>query len=575
MSIEKRLTGYPSIDKPWLKYYNEETVKSPLPECTIYEYLWENNKDHLQDTALIYFDRKLSYIELFREIDIVAKSLIGIGVKENDVCAIVSLSCVNSVILFYALNRVGAISNFVNVLASQKEMKEYVEESASNYVFCLDLFLENVLASCSSGAEIISFSLSDYMPIQSKLAYKLKMSVAKVVTLKDTRVTPWRKFLRFRNAVNRLPKINRKTNSISIWAHTGGTTGFPKTVLHTDGAYNAVAMQYKQCYGAKRGEVFLNVIVPFVVFGSLTCMHMPLCLGVTLALIPKFEATNWRSYFQKYKPNHIAGIPSYFIPMLSDDKLKNLDLSYLKSVAAGGDGLTEKVEKDINIFLSEHNSKAKLLRGYGMTEVGASAVTNLDDASKVGSVGIPLPQNNVFIFNSEKRCECMYGEVGEICLHSPSLMKEYKDNDIATQELVSLDIEGKRWVHTEDLGYVDEDGFVYVIGRMKRVMFVGPEGMAYKVFPKKIEDTIAKVLNVQEVCVVSNQITTGFVPIAYLSLKADSIKTNEEVVKEIKKVCKKDLPDYMQPFDFCVFDSLPKTPIGKIDYQRLERWDRT
>jgi len=224
MSIEKRLTGYPSIDKPWLKYYNEETVKSPLPECTIYEYLWENNKDHLQDTALIYFDRKLSYIELFREIDIVAKSLIGIGVKENDVCAIVSLSCVNSVILFYALNRVGAISNFVNVLASQKEMKEYVEESASNYVFCLDLFLENVLASCSSGAEIISFSLSDYMPIQSKLAYKLKMSVAKVVTLKDTRVTPWRKFLRFRNAVNRLPKINRKTNSISIWAHTGGTT---------------------------------------------------------------------------------------------------------------------------------------------------------------------------------------------------------------------------------------------------------------------------------------------------------------------------------------------------------------
>ena len=348
----RSLTGYPSIDKPWLKYYSEEAINAQLPACTIYDYLYENNKDHLQDIALIYFKRKMTYGNLFQEIELVAKSLVGMGIKENDVCTIVSLSCVNSVILFYALNRIGAISNFVNVLASQEEIKGYIEESKSRYVMCLDLFLEKTLAASSSDVEVISFSLSDYMPMQIRLAYDFKIGVGKFAALKDNRITPWKMFLEFSNKVDELPVTTRRADSVSVWAHTGGTTGFPKTVLHTDKAYNAVAMQYKQCFGAKRGEVFLNIIVPFVVYGALTCLHMPLCLGVSVVLIPKFEADDWHSYFQTYKPNHIAGIPSYFIPMLSDSRLQNLDLSFVKSVSAGGDGLTEEIEKRINEFLS-------------------------------------------------------------------------------------------------------------------------------------------------------------------------------------------------------------------------------
>ena len=571
----RSLSGYPSIDKPWLKYYSEEAINAQLPACTIYDYLYENNKDHLQDIALIYFKRKMTYGNLFQEIELVAKSLVGIGVKENDVCTIVSLSCVNSVILFYALNRIGAISNFVNVLASQEEIKGYIEESKSRYVMCLDLFLEKTLAGSSSDVEVISFSLSDYMPMQIRLAYDLKIGVGKFAALKDNRITPWKKFLELSNKVDELPVTTRRADSVGVWTHTGGTTGFPKTVLHTDKAYNAVAMQYKHCFGAKRGEVFLNIIVPFVVYGALTCLHMPLCLGVSVVLIPKFEADNWHTYFQTYRPNHIAGIPSYFIPMLSDSRLQNLNLSFVKSVSAGGDGLTEEIEKRINTFLSEHNSKAKLLRGYGMTEVGASAVTNFNSSSKVGSVGIPLPKNNVFVFNSERNCECIYGEANEICLQSPSLMKEYKDNENATKELLLVDSTGRKWIHTGDIGYVDEDGFVYIIGRMKRVMFVGPEGMAYKVFPQKIEDTISKIPEVLEVCVVSNQVETGFVPVAYLSLKADSSKAKEEVVKEVQIKCKQCLPDYMQPFDVRILDSLPKTSIGKVDFHLLECWEKS
>ena len=222
---------------------------------------------------------------------------------------------------------------------------------------------------------------------------------------------------------------NRDGGNVSIWAHTGGTTGFSKTVLLTDKAYNAVAMQYKMSMAHRRGEVFLNIIVPFVVYGMLTCMHMPLCLGLTVAVIPKFEAADWSKYLRKYHPNHIAGIPSYFSPMLQDEELQNADLSGILTLAAGEDGLNEKLEKELNAFLKQHGSNAHLIKGYGMTEICSSSVTAFGDYSKIGSVGIPLVKNNIQVVDCETKCECCYNQVGEILLSSPSLMVCYKDSN--------------------------------------------------------------------------------------------------------------------------------------------------
>ena len=222
---------------------------------------------------------------------------------------------------------------------------------------------------------------------------------------------------------------NRDGGNVSIWAHTGGTTGFSKTVLLTDKAYNAVAMQYKMSMAHRRGEVFLNIIVPFVVYGMLTCMHMPLCLGLTVAVIPKFEAADWSKYLRKYHPNHIAGIPSYFSPMLQDEELQNADLSGILTLAAGEDGLNEKLEKELNAFLKQHCSNAHLIKGYGMTEICSSSVTAFGDYSKIGSVGIPLVKNNIQVVDCETKCECCYNQVGEILLSSPSLMVCYKDSN--------------------------------------------------------------------------------------------------------------------------------------------------
>lgn len=433
---EKELTGYPSIDKPWLKYYSEEAINAPLPECTIYEYLWENNKDHLDDAALIYFGKKITYGELFEDIDKAACAFLALGLKAGDVCTVVSISCVNSVVVFYALNKIGAISNYINAIASEDEFRTYFSEARSKCVVTLDLFAEKVIKSLDASVtkNVVAFSLADYMPKMASIGYKLKFPK---INLEYADCIMWCDFIS-KSTNSESYEFKHSADTVSIWAHTGGTTGFPKTVLLTDKAYNTVVMQYMQSMKHKRGEVFLNIIIPFVVYGMLTCLHMPLCLGLTVAIIPKFEAKDWKKYITMYHPNHIAGIPSYYSPMLIDPNIKSIDLSEIVTFAAGGDGLNEQLENDLNVFLRQHGSKAQLIKGYGMTEVCSSAVTAFGDYSKIGSVGIPLAKNNIKAYDADKKCECKYGEVGEIMLSSPSLMVCYKDNDKETHDLISV-----------------------------------------------------------------------------------------------------------------------------------------
>ena len=566
---EKELTGYPSIDKPWLKYYSEEAINAPLPECTIYEYLWENNKDYLDDIALIYFGKKITYGELLENIDKAARAFLSLGLNAVDVCTVVSISCVNSVIVFYALNKIGAISNYINAIASEDEFRTYFSEARSKCIVTLDLFAEKVIKSLDASVtkNVVVFSLADYMPKMTSIGYKLKFPK---INLEYSNCIMWSDFIS-KSANSESDEFKHGADTVSIWAHTGGTTGFPKTVLLTDKAYNSVVMQYMQSMRHKRGEVFLNIIIPFVVYGMLTCLHMPLCLGLTVVIIPKFEAKDWIKYITVYHPNHIAGIPSYYSPMLCDPNFKSMDLSEIITFAAGGDGLNEHLENDLNAFLHQHGSKAQLIKGYGMTEVCSSAVTAFGDYSKIGSVGIPLVKNNIKAYDAEKKCECKYGEVGEIMLSSPSLMVCYKNNDKETNDLISVDDNNTQWIHTGDLGYIDEQGFLFLMGRIKRVIFVGPEGMAYKIFPKTIEDVIVTVQDILDTCVVSTMTANGFAPLAFLVVKHETTKSSEEIISVVKETCDTQLPDYLHPFDYAIIDELPKTSIGKIDYGALEK----
>lgn len=572
MEEKQEMTGYPSIDKPWLKYYSQETINAKLPECTLYEYLWENNKDHLEDIALNYFGRKMTYGELFENIDLVARAFAAQGVKAEDVVTIASLSCIPSVLCFYALNQIGAIVNYTNFLAAGNELSKYFAIAQPEFLVTLDLFAEKTCnAAVDAGVKkIVIYSLAEWMPepVREFIGLKINTGNTKINSGGDT--VCWKDFLRSADLIQQVTMRDKNPNSVALLAHTGGTTGFPKCVQLSDKAINAVAFQYDLCMRHERREVFLNIMVPRPVYGISVCLHMPLCLGLEVVLIPKFEAAGWSEYIRKYQPAHVAGIPYYFSPMLEDSELEKMDLSCLKTLAVGGDGLNESLERKLNDFLKKHNAMIEITKGYGMSEVGATAITTYEGINKISSVGIPMVKNTVKIYDIEKDTECTYGEEGEICLCCESMMIGYKDNQMENDNLIRVHKDGRRWVHTGDLGFMDEDGFLFLVGRMKRIIFLGPKGLQCKAFPKMIEEVIGKAEEVKECCVVSRENPERVEAKAYVVLHKEYKGTEKCVEEKIYKICEGELTDYMRPSSYEFLDALPLTAAGKVDYKALE-----
>lgn len=333
VTAKPQLTGYPSVDRPWLKYYTAEIQNAPLPECSLYEYLWNCNKDHQQDYALNFFGKKMTFGRLFEMIDEAAKAFRAMGVKEGEIVSIVTISTVAGVVCFYALNRIGAVANYLNVLAEEKDLADFFEEAQSKVVVSLDLFAGKVLGAakrCTAKKcvveKVVVFPLDLGMPVMTKIGYRMKTRKLDRSWKEDELVMVWSDFVRMADGQ---PEITYQKDSdkMCLLAHTGGTTGVPKAVMLSDRAMNAVASQYIVASGIKRREVFLNLMIPFVVYGFLANVHIPLCLGLQDVIIPKFEGKEWSNYIRKYHPNHILAVPAYVSPMLTDPKVQQMDLS--------------------------------------------------------------------------------------------------------------------------------------------------------------------------------------------------------------------------------------------------------
>ena len=538
-------TGYPSIDRPWLSYYSKEAIEDPLPDMTLFEYLYENNKYNLDSDALNYMGHKITYRELFKRIDQAAKAFLAQGVQEGDIVSILTVASVPCVVCYYALNRIGAVVDFINVLSTAKDLVKFFRANKSKLVVSADIFMNKaLLAAKAMGVEkVIAFSMEDDLPFFKKVGTLFQRNDAVDESyLSDPVVMTWDKFIA---AGTRVPDIEYKKDpdAPALLAHTGGTTGFPKSVMLSDNALNAVAFQYHYIFHLDKKEpVFLNLVVPFVVYGSLINMHMPLTMSATVVLIPNFDPEDWPEYFNKYKPNYITAIPGYISPMLHNPRMRNVNLESLKVIAVGGEGAGNALEVDLNRFLKRHGCKAKLIKGYGMTELASSVCTGFDNVNALGSVGVPLPRNKVQIVNQDTGLECKYNEVGEICLQGPGQM----------------------------LGYMNRRGLLYIVGRIKRVVLTQYKGVAYRVYPNIVEDILNAHPAVREACVVKLHEDRRGRMKAYIALNDHNRVDEEEIERELRSYCENEMAEYMRPFLYEFRGSLPLTPAGKVDYKLLE-----
>ena len=564
MSEEKKMTGYPSIDKPWLKFYSEEAINTPLPKCTIYEYLYENNKDHLDDKAINYYGNKISYGELFKNINILANTFIRKGVQCGDSVAVCLPSMPEAVYAIYALNLIGAIPNMLDPRYNEKLLSYCMDGLNAKIIITYDGCYEKLLKMDSNSLPEIVVLVSPLLsaPLSVKLVASLKI---KKITPQASNHVVYNDFVDATFSKVKNPVKNRKLDECAVIIHTGGTTGNPKGVMLSNNSINSIAHQYKMLVNPQRGETLLDIIPPFASYGLCTSIHMPLSFGLTIDMIPKFDADEFGDLLHKHKPNYVMGVPNFYEGMITNKKLIREDMSYLISAACGGDSMSTATEEKINTFLVAHNSKAKIDMGYGMSEVSATAGVCFGQMHSYGSVGVPFVKTEFKIVNPDNSEELSYNQIGEICISGPGMMVGYYNDDELTNKTIKIHTDGKKWVHTGDLGRIDEHGFLYHEGRIKRLI-VRYDG--FKIYPVAIEQVILKQDNVLSCAVVKGLVSgLGAVARAYIVLKDNKY----DVLDDVLALCKKELAERSIPYSFDFVESLPLTSIGKIDYRALEK----
>ena len=569
--MNEKTNCYPSVDKPWLKFYDEKNLNAELPKCTIYDYVFQNNKSRPNSIALNYFDKKITYRELFSKIEKAARAFTAIGVREGDIIIMATVTTPETIYALYALNQLGAIPNMVDPRTSSEGIKEYIEEVNAKYVLCLNAAYPKIDKAIEGTTveKVIVTSPGTSMPNVKKTLYKL---------LKDkkqnysSKCILWNKFIV--QGVNTTPKrVPYKENTCCVIVHTGGTTGMPKGVMLTNENLNASVVQGDNSgFYLRKEHKWLGVMPPFIAYGIGNGLHLPLSIGMTLILIPAFDPNEYDRLLLKYKPNHIAGVPSHYNSIMKSPRMRKADLSFIISPIVGGDGTKPEFEEKISKFLTEHNCQSTLIKGYGMTEVSAAvSATARAEFNKTGSVGIPFTHSVISVFDPDTGEELPINHKGEICMVSPNTMLGYYNNQEATDEILRRHDDGLLWVHSGDLGYMDEDGCVFIEGRIKR-MIIRFDG--FKVFPTFIENVIMKSKYVKSVCSVGSpdkSHSQGQLPVAFVVLNDDIEEDQHKKIKRsLKKLCKEELPEYAQPTKFYIIPELPLTSIGKVDYRALE-----
>ena len=566
----KNLTGYPSIDKPWLKYYTEKAINAKMPECTIFEYLWENNKDHQRNVSLNYFDRKITYGEVFANIEKATKSYSALGLKSGDIVTVCAVTIPETIYSFYGLNRLGVVCNMVDPRTSAEGIREYIKEVDSKIVVTIDVAYPKIVEAIkgTSVEKIVIISPADSLPQPKKFLFKA-FKAAKIP--KDNTHIKWDEFIEKGKNINPIIEQYKKNNPCVI-VHTGGTTGVPKGVMLSNDNINSATAQANLVEGLnfKRDQTFLSIMPPFIAYGVGNGLHLPLVLGMEVILVPSFNPDKFADLLNKYHPNHMVGVPSHYDNIIHNAKMQNQDLSYVIAPTVGGDAMDVSLEEETNEFFKNHNCSYPVCKGYGMSEVSAGVCTcSSHKCSKIGSVGLPFAQTVMAAFDLDTGKEMPFNQEGEICMTGPNTMVGYYNNETETNNLIRKHDDGLMWVHSGDIGYIDEDGFVFIKDRIKRVI-IRHDG--FKVFPSLIEKTVDTNDNVVSNCAVGVADTShsqGKLPIVFAVLKEGS--NADTVKKELFELCQKELPEYVQPVDFIFIDKMPLTPIGKVDYRALEK----
>ena len=558
-------------NEPWLDYYSREERSIKFTTKSIYEYLVEQVGEDKDFIALNYFENRISYNEFFDNINNCARALRSYGVKEGDIVTICLPNMPEAIYAFYACNKIGAIADMVHPLSSPEQIKFYLKESKSRFLFLVDFdydkFKDVLEETLVYKTILVSPKLS--MPLGLSIGYTITRSITlKRPKLSDKDFMSWKEFMVRGVSYKKNFQAKVKKDDVAVILHSGGTTGSPKGIMISNYSFNAMAMQSGvNVIDVRPKDKIVTILPIFHGFGLAICVHTPLCLRVETILMPEYDANRFYKIWKNDRPHVILGVPTLWEGMMSNKKFDNVDMSQLKYIVSGGDYLSIPAETRINEFLHKHGAHVNIAKGYGMTESVAATAYTFPGTNEPGSIGIPMVGNSYQICDVETGEPLEIGQEGEICVNGPTLMVGYLNNPEETNKILRKHKDGKIWLHTGDIGYIASNGIVYYTQRLKRMIIVS----GFNVYPSMIEEVLESHPAVKKACVIGIPHPYKMhVPKAYLILN-DGYSDSAKLKRELKELCKEKLSVFSVPKEFEVRDEFPKTLYNKVDFKALEK----
>ena len=578
MSENKNAFDTPITERiPWAKASLNSNIPLNLEyfDGSMYEAVEMIAKQYPNNIAFDFMGRSTTYRQFIENINKCAKALRTIGVRENDCVTIAMPNCPQALYMFYAVNLVGAIANMIHPLSAEKEIEHYLNVSNSVTAVTLDQFynkFENIRAN-TNVVNIIIASIKDELSRPIKAGYMLTEGRKMKPIPKDAPVIRWNDFIRISRSCFYNYKKPRKGSDPAVMLYSGGTTGTTKGIVLSNSNFNDLGKQIVATNPMYRvGDKMLAAMPTFHGFGLGVCIHSMLSQGGRCILIPRFTAKTYAKQIVKYKCNFIAGVPTLYEALLRLPSMEGKDLSFLKGVFSGGDSLSIELKKKFDKFLYDHNASIQVREGYGTTETVTACCLTPPTMYKEGSIGIPFPDTFIKIVEPGTDNEVAYGTEGEILLSGPTNMQYYWNNPEETAEtLVKSETDGLTWVHTGDLGYMDDEGFVYFKGRSKRMII----SSGYNIYPAQLENVLDAHEDLQMSCVIGVPDSYKMQKVkAFVTLKPGVI-ASDDVKNSIMEHCRKHLAKYEMPYDIEFRDDMPKTLVGKVAYRVLEEEELT
>ncbi|MCI7264275.1 MAG: AMP-binding protein [Eubacterium coprostanoligenes] len=556
---------------PWLKYFGDMPAHLDYPTGSMYEAVKESakTKKKMNSVAYEFQGKKTNYKQFFNKIETLGKAYKSIGINEGDMVTVCMPNTPQGVDTFYALNRIGAVPAMIHPLSAVGEIAFYINKTQSKAVLVLDLFYEKVLEALKQvnyPVKVVVAHIKDELPFPLNMLYPLTVKDKPASLPKDNKdVIDWPDFISGGKKVtltNELPKAE----DTAVILFSGGTTGTSKGIQLTNMNMNALAAQVAANAGfTMEGLRMFSVMPLFHGFGLGVGIHTALMASGTCIIIPQFTIKTYARDVKKYKPNVIVGVPTLYEALLRSDGF-NYDLSFLRGMFCGGDSLSVELKKKVDKFLKEHNATIQVREGYGTTECVTASCLTPYDMYREGSIGIPLSDTYYTIVNPNNDTEIPYGEEGEICICGPTVMKGYLNNAEETASTLRRHADGNLWLHTGDLGYMDEDGFVYYKQRMKRLIIVS----GINVYPSQVENAIDAHPDVLLSCAVGIPDPYKMHVVKAFVVLRQGVEPSDKIKEEIIENCKKNVSRYGVPREIEFRTELPKTLVGKVAYRVLE-----